>query len=107
MATAMVCNVFVCRMWKAGGLFDDLPGGRDNINCGEFQNWDTYTLSFLESDTERPPECVAADPANPLCQLLGGNAMFLNDYGSKPPYDHQAEKCPGTGPIPVHRPANC
>merc|ERR1711907_65045 len=88
---AMVCNVFVCNMWKAGGLFDDVPGGRDAINCGETQNWDVYTLEFIKSDTERPAACAQADPQNPLRQLLGKNAMFLNDYGTKAPYPHLAE----------------
>ena len=33
----MVCDVFVCNMWKAGGLFGDVA---DAINCGEMTNWD-------------------------------------------------------------------
>ena len=37
MGDAMVCDVFVCRMWKAGGLFDHVEGGRETVNCGEFQ----------------------------------------------------------------------
>lgn len=29
----MVCCVFVCHMWKAGGIFGD-----NGENCGEFTN---------------------------------------------------------------------
>lgn len=36
----MVCDVFVCNMWKAGGLFGDLV---DDINCGEMVNWDVVS----------------------------------------------------------------
>ena len=30
---SMVCCVFVCHMWKAGGIF-----GENGENCGEFTN---------------------------------------------------------------------
>jgi hypothetical protein len=36
-APAMVCNVFVCHMWKSGGLFGEFT---DEMNCGETTNWD-------------------------------------------------------------------
>lgn len=40
----MVCDVFVCHMWKAGGLFGELA---DEINCGEMTNWDVVCIIRL------------------------------------------------------------
>lgn len=37
----MVCCVFVCRMWKAAGLFGDKT---QSINCGEFTNSNIITF---------------------------------------------------------------
>jgi hypothetical protein len=34
----MVCCVFVCNVWKAGGVFD--ASIEDNFNCAELSNWD-------------------------------------------------------------------
>jgi hypothetical protein len=106
MASALVCDVFVCRMWKAGGLFDSVPGGPDTVNCGEFTNWDAYVLKLLAPPKERPKQCVAADPHNPLCQLMGGHTMELNDLTTKDLYPHFAEKCPGLAPS-YERPPRC
>merc|ERR1711902_324385 len=36
-APAMVCCMFVCQMWKAAGLFENL--GNENVNCNEFTNF--------------------------------------------------------------------
>ena len=34
----MTCCVFVCQMWKAGGVFD--PALVNDFNCAELTNWD-------------------------------------------------------------------
>lgn len=95
---SMVCCVFVCHMWKAGGIFGD-----NGENCGEFTNayalacvlkqpWycahflfscsDDYRLTIF--NTTAPPEmCQQADPGNPVCQLLGSETLTLNDYHTK------------------------
>ena len=46
---SMVCCVFVCNMWKHGGIFDDI--GRDSVNCAELTNWDV-SVSFEFSDPD-------------------------------------------------------
>ena len=107
MGDAMVCDVFVCRMWKAGGIFDGVEGGRDAINCGELQNWDVYAIDVLAAPAELPAACAAADPGQPICQLMGANRIYLNDFATKRPYAHMAEHCPQTGPLPMHRPPTC
>ena len=43
----MVCCVFVCNVWKAAGLFDDVEGGRDAVSCGEQTNADVYVHCAL------------------------------------------------------------
>ena len=41
----MTCCVFVCNMWKAGGVFDaDLV---NDFNCAELTNWDDVSMNFL------------------------------------------------------------
>jgi hypothetical protein len=40
----MVCDVFVCNMWKAGGLFGNLV---NDINCAEMVNWDVVSDSYI------------------------------------------------------------
>lgn len=56
--------MFVCKMWKAGGIFGDAA---KDINCGEFTNTDDYKLDIFEKNFTRPEVCVKADPDNPLC----------------------------------------
>lgn len=41
----MVCDVFVCNIWKAGGVFGDLV---DDFNCAELTPWDVVR-SFASS----------------------------------------------------------
>jgi hypothetical protein len=40
----MVCDVFVCNMWKAGGIFGKHV---DDVNCGEMTNWDVVRCSMF------------------------------------------------------------
>lgn len=100
---AMVCCVFVCNMWKAAGLFKEID---DEINCTELTNWDDYSLNIFDKNFTRPAACVAADPDNPLCQLEGKYTLVLNDYNTKQPYKHMAEKCPSKGPD-YKKPIDC
>jgi hypothetical protein len=97
----MSCDVFVCNMWKHAGLFGETP-----VNCAEFTNVDVYTLEFLKAPSPRPPQCVAADPDNKLCQLLGKYSLTLPDMGTVTPYPHMNEHCPGFPPN-YTRPAGC
>jgi len=100
----MVCCVFVCSMWKAGGVF---AASIDNeFACSEMTNWDDYALTIFEGTPNRPQECVTADPNNVLCQLEGKYVLNLNDYSTKAPYIHMAEKCPSLAPN-YTKPDNC
>ena len=100
---AMNCDVFVCRMWKAGGLFDALG---DGFQCAELTNWDDYALEVLAAPATRPAACVAADPANKLCQLVGDWTLELPDLGTRKPLPGYAQKCPGLPPM-YERPDVC
>lgn len=102
-APSMVCCVFVCHMWKSGGLFDDVDR---EINCGEFTNADDYMMSILDTKFERPQQCVNADPENPLCQLEGEYSLNLLGHGSRDQSPHMAEKCPSMAPT-YDKPLGC
>lgn len=101
---AMVCDVFYCRIAKAGGLFGDLT---DQINCGEFQNLDVYRLAFYDLDRVRPQACVEADPEAKFCQIMGRYALPLVHASTMTPYAHMNEHCTAL-PLGYERsPANC
>lgn len=93
---AQVCNVFVCKIWKAGGLFDV------DFNCGELTPLDTYSMKiFDDAPTQLPPQCRQADPnSDPrYCQILGKYRNGLGKwYNSVAPYAHQRESCPSQAP---------
>lgn len=62
-----VCNVFVCRMWKAAGLFGDL-----DIQCTEFTPLDNVQLKIFDENYDPPQDCKTADPMNTkFCQIMG------------------------------------
>jgi len=101
---SMVCCVFVCRAWKAGGVFSEID---DEINCGELTNWDDYSMQLFDTNFVRPQACVDADPNNAVCQLLGEYTLATDKtYNTKPQYPHVAERCPGVAPDYI-RPAKC
>lgn len=102
-AQSQVCCVFVCNIWKAGGLFENLD---NEVNCGELTNWDDYALNILTVPNPRPAACQAADPTNQLCQLEGQYTLNLNNYATKTPYAHMAEQCPSQAPH-YNKPPNC
>jgi len=101
---SMVCCVFVCEMWKHGGVF---KGVNNEINCAEFTNWDDYTMTIFDTTTPRPSQCVTADPNNPLCQLMGKYELYLNDYATKDQYPHMAERCPSQANNNYTKPPDC
>ena len=70
------CNVFVCNVWKAAGVFSDIG---DDIQCGETSVNDNYRLAVY-SDQPTPSYCLAADPNNPLCQLTGQYQLRLDSH---------------------------
>eukprot|EP00760_Papus_ankaliazontas_P015604 PhM_4_TR16614/c0_g1_i1/m.40565 len=93
---SQVCCVFVCNMWKAGGVFGDL-----DFNCAEQTNFDDYNLDVFDAKNIgafRPDVCKAQDPQNDLCQLTGSYTLHLNGVNSKAPYAHMREKCPSLAP---------
>lgn len=92
---AMVCDVFVCFMWKAAGLFKDID---NDFNCVEQTNSDMYDLTILAAPEERPKQCVAADPDNKLCQIMGKYSLELPAVGTVKPYKHMQESCPSSPP---------
>jgi len=98
---SMVCDVFVAEMYKVAGIFGNL-----DIQGSEFTNWDVYTLNIFDS-SNRPPQCVAADPDLPYCQLMGTYRLTLPDYNTRPFFAHMAEKCPRGQPPMYHKPAVC
>ena len=100
---AMVCDVFVCSIWKAAGLFKEID---DDFSCIEQTNLDVYQLNILEAPKQRPPSCVAADPDNDLCQLTGDYELHLPKLGQRSMYRHMQDKCPTEPPL-YSRPADC
>eukprot|EP01061_Rhynchopus_euleeides_P020964 TRINITY_DN340_c0_g1_i1.p1 TRINITY_DN340_c0_g1~~TRINITY_DN340_c0_g1_i1.p1 ORF type:complete len:659 (+),score=214.45 TRINITY_DN340_c0_g1_i1:77-1978(+) len=93
---SMVCCVFVCHMWKAGGLFGDA-----DVNCGELTNLDDYSLGIFNkalTGENRPNVCKEADPENELCQLVGPYTLNLNHFNEGKVYSGMAEHCPSWNP---------
>jgi len=92
---SMVCCVFVCNMWKAGGLFKDI---NDEVECGELTNWDDYATMLFDVTSPRPQQCVDADPDSPLCQINGAYSLTLPQYNTRKMYRNMAQKCPSLAP---------
>jgi hypothetical protein len=101
---SMVCDVFVCETWKAGGLFGDMA---DEIQCTEFTNWDAYSLNIFDASYQVPDVCAQADPGLPYCQILGKYRMNINQYNTRPIFPHMAENCARGGPPDFPKPAGC
>jgi hypothetical protein len=101
---SMVCCVFVCNMWKAGGIFKDSID--NDFNCAEAVNTDDFSLDLFDHNYQRPQACVDADPDNQLCQISGAYSLKLNNYNSVQPYKHMHEKCASLAPD-YKRAPNC
>ena len=101
LSPVMICNVFVCNVWKAAGLFADVE---DQIECGETSVNDNYRLNIYT--TQPPPDiCTQVDPENPLCQVLGKYQLRLDSqpgvlprYNYVQPQPHILETCPSKAP---------
>mmetsp|Transcript_7462 Transcript_7462/g.22084 ORF Transcript_7462/g.22084 Transcript_7462/m.22084 type:complete len:553 (-) Transcript_7462:18-1676(-) len=90
---AMVCNVFVCRMWKAGGLFDA------DFNCGEQTPLDTYSMSVFDLSPELSDACVNGTPYDDeFCQVLGDRVVRLPHVGTVAPFANMSQDCPSKAP---------
>merc|ERR1712080_441145 len=96
-----ICNVFVCNVWKAGGVFADIG---DDIKCGETSVNDNYRLNIYKEDA-RIRVCEEADPENPLCQVGGSYSLRLDSQpGVLPRYNYVElqpgilENCPSMAP---------
>jgi len=103
---SMVCCMFVCHLWKRGGLFERL--GSDNVNCNEFVTFDNYALDLFDAEftANRPEVCKKADPLNPLCQVMGEYSLTLDKWNTIEPHVHMMEHCPSQPPD-YQRPAGC
>ena len=90
----MICNVFVCNVWKHGGLFE---GIENDIQCGETSVNDNYRLEIYSEDPLPGTDtdivvqlslklfkyltsdiCKVSDPENPLCQVTGKYQLRLD-----------------------------
>jgi hypothetical protein len=96
---SMVCDVFVCRMWKAGGIFGDI-----SLNCAEFTNLDVYSLDIFDVTTPREKECTEADPTLEYCQIMGSYRMHLHHYNEYSPFNNMRENCPSVPPKYIRSP---
>jgi len=99
---SMVCDVFVCEAWKAGGLFGSTP-----FSCSEATNWDIYTLNVFDPSYVIPPQCAAADPDLPFCQLLGKYRLSLPFYNTRSVFPNSFNSCPRGQPPDWSKPVGC
>ena len=61
----MICNVFVCNVWKHGGVFSSIG---DQIQCGETSVNDNYRLQLYSG--EPVPGLAATFREVPLTALV-------------------------------------
>ena len=98
-APSMVCDVFVCHMWKAGGIF---AGINDDIECGEQTNGDIYSMQLFDNakmGDGRPAACVASSPENPLCLIMGEYTYHaVPAVNTRPLYAQMGDHCPTLTP---------
>jgi len=92
---SFVCDVYVCSIWKAAGLFKSI---NDEIQCTELTPWDVYTLNFFVVNEQRPEQCKIADPTLPYCQIDGKYQLQLPQYNTITPYKNMAQNCPAQPP---------
>jgi len=97
---SMVCDVFVCNMWRAGGIVGD------DFQCAELTPRDVYSMNVFDTNWTRPSQCVEADPGLPYCQLGGNYRLNLPGYNTITPYANMGNNCPGIPPF-YDRPQGC
>lgn len=76
---SMVCDVFVCNLYRNAGLFDDL-----DFNCAELTPFDMTELDFYKDGSPK--------------QLLGKYNLSLEYWNRVKPFNHMREKCPSQAP---------
>ena len=90
---AQVCNVFVCKMWKVGGMFEV------DFDCGEQVPLDTYQMALFGHAPQLSERCKLADPTNThYCQILGDYRMELPHFNKIPPFTGMRKHCPSQAP---------
>lgn len=100
---SMVCDVFVCEMWRNAGIFGDLA---NEFQCTEQTPKDTYQWAIFDGEYKRPQQCIDADMDLPYCQLMGKYQLVLPGYNSISMYPNVNNKCPSLPPVYM-RGANC
>jgi len=100
---SMVCDVYVCELWKAAGLFGDLS---DKFHCTEATNWDIYTLNVFDNGP-LPEQCQLADPQLPFCQILGKYRLRLPFFNTRQVYPNSFNNCPRGSPPDYDKPVGC
>ncbi|QDZ18790.1 hypothetical protein HOP50_02g12940 [Chloropicon primus] len=98
---AMVCSVFVCRIWKEAGLFQEIG---NKVNCGEFTPYDVHKLGIFDANFDFPEECDSGEGSQhqggdtKVCQIMGKYTLHLNDHNTVDMSSHMAEACPSFPP---------
>jgi len=100
---SMVCDVFVCNVWRSSGIFGAVG---DKFQCSELTPRDVYSLAVFDTNVTLPSQCVKADPDLPFCQLGGVYQLDLPLYNTIKPFPNMGNRCPGLPPDYV-RPRNC
>ena len=104
---SQVCNVFVCNMWKSGGVYSPI---NNDFQCGEQTLWGLFSLNIFDTNrmgSNRPQVCQTADPNNELCQLMGNMTFHLKPYfNTRTMYKNMGNACPSKAPDYV-RPHGC
>ena len=100
-----ICCVFVCGMWKSGGVFDKLIGNSSSTNdlqCGEQTLWDIFSMKIYDDNklgVGRPQVCRDADPTNPMCQLMGNYTFHATpDFNTRSLYMNMGQNCSSLAP---------
>jgi len=97
---SMVCDVFVCNIWRAGGIVGS------EFQCAELTPRDVYSMNVFDTNWTRPEVCIEADPNLPYCQLGGLYRLDLIGYNTISPYPNMGNNCPGIPPY-YNRPVGC
>jgi len=100
---SMVCDVFVCNVLRAGGIFGSVG---EKFQCAELTPRDVYSLAIFDTNVTLPESCLKADPDLPFCQLGGAFRLELPGYNTIRPYPNMANKCPALPPD-YNRPTGC
>ena len=97
-----VCSCLVAGVWKAGGVFDDMP-----IQANEWSPKDVYQVKIFDEETPLPKACAQNDPDLPYCQILGKYKLTLPGFNTVEPYPHMNEHCRSLDIEDYYRPDGC